>query len=274
MKAADADHQAAAGPPASRVGRAPAAGSPAAAACDASARAAKPAAESPDEARRAARRALRPSADPRCAAGVSAAPSVQSDEVPAPQVRAAAVEEAGAAAVVAAPRPRQRRRRRRLLAARCRGPARARPAPALRLAPVRARARARVLAAAVPAAAVRRLALRPAAPLPGFRTCLRQPQVAGFVLMRRGRMTGATGLGGSGAFDEGFPPGRRAGVVASANNAPGGRVICRLRAWRSTNCLATISSIELDALLTSIPVSCLSRATASGLDIPSSSATL
>jgi hypothetical protein len=48
----------------------------------------------------------------------------------------------------------------------------------------------------------------------------------------------------------------------------------RFRACRSTNCLATISSIELDALFTSMPVSFLSRSIASWLDRPSSSATL
>jgi len=37
----------------------------------------------------------------------------------------------------------------------------------------------------------------------------------------------------------------------------------RFLACRSTNCLATISSIELDALFTSMPVSCLSRVMAS-----------
>ena len=90
------------------------------------------------------------------------------------------------------------------------------------------------------------------------------------VLMRRGRSAAGAGFGGSGAaFDPVF-----FGGAASAKSGPLGSVIWRFLAWRSTNCLATISSIELDALFTSMPVSCLSRAIASGLDIPSSSATL
>jgi hypothetical protein len=40
---------------------------------------------------------------------------------------------------------------------------------------------------------------------------------------------------------------------------PAGSSICRSLATRSTNCLATISSIVLEALLTSIPCSRLSR---------------
>lgn len=101
------------------------------------------------------------------------------------------------------------------------------------------------------------------------------PAAAGLmVLMSRGRSAGATGLTGStGGLAVVLPADLRTGD-ASAKSGPFGSVICRFRAWRSTNCRATISSIELEALFTSMPVSCLSRAIASGLDIPSSSATL
>ena len=91
-------------------------------------------------------------------------------------------------------------------------------------------------------------------------------------LTSRGRMTGATGFGGSGAL----PPlsvGRLAAGV-SANSGPCGNAIWRFLAWRSTNCRATISSIELDALLTPMPVSFWSRSMASWLERPSNSATL
>ena len=86
------------------------------------------------------------------------------------------------------------------------------------------------------------------------------------VLMSRGRSVGATD-GGSG-----FPAFFATGV--SANNGPVGRTMRRFRAWRSTNWRATISSIELEALFTSIPVSALRRFMASWLDRPSNSATL
>ena len=96
---------------------------------------------------------------------------------------------------------------------------------------------------------------------------------AGFTaLTRRGRSTGAAGLGGSGALapcrQASWPRGRRRRSGRAAARS------CRLRAWRSTNCRATISSIELDALLTSMPVSFLSRFIASWLERPSNSATL
>ena len=73
----------------------------------------------------------------------------------------------------------------------------------------------------------------------------------------RAAATGAAGFGGSGALPP--LPGLLARRVSSANSGPGGSAICRFRACRSTNCRATISSIELDALFTSMPVSCLSR---------------
>ena len=66
--------------------------------------------------------------------------------------------------------------------------------------------------------------------------------------------------------------GRRAACRRTAGHAAAQSGACC--ACRSTNCRATISSIELDALFTSMPVSCLSRSIASWLDRPSSSATL
>jgi hypothetical protein len=94
------------------------------------------------------------------------------------------------------------------------------------------------------------------------------------VLTSLGRSTGAAGFTGSGALPP-FAGLFFAGVAGvSANSAPWGRVILRALAWRSTNWRATISSIELDALFTSMPVSFLSRAMASGLDKPNNSATL
>jgi len=99
------------------------------------------------------------------------------------------------------------------------------------------------------------------------------PSVGGLTaLTSRGRRTGAAAFGGSGALPV-LPAGFLA-TVWSANIAPCGSEILRFRAWRSTNCLATISSIELDALFTSMPVSFLSRSMASWLARPSSSATL
>ena len=81
-----------------------------------------------------------------------------------------------------------------------------------------------------------------------------------------------TYCGGGGAALADLPAGLRAG--APSKSAPGGNAMFRLRAWRSTNWRATISSTELDALFTSMPVSCLSRLMASWLDSPSSSAIL
>jgi hypothetical protein len=63
-----------------------------------------------------------------------------------------------------------------------------------------------------------------------------------------------------------------AGLVA--NSWPAGRLRLRSRAVRSTNCRATISSIVLEALFTSMPCSRLSRSMTSWLGIPSTSATL
>ncbi len=78
-----------------------------------------------------------------------------------------------------------------------------------------------------------------------------------------------TGVAGGGS---GFPGFFATGV--SANKGPVGRTMRRLRAWRSTNCRATISSMELEALFTSMPVSALRRFMASWLDRLSNSATL
>ena len=58
------------------------------------------------------------------------------------------------------------------------------------------------------------------------------------------------------------------------NSGPVGRLTSRSRATRSANCLATISSIVLEALFTSMPCSRLSRSMTSWLGIPSRSATL
>jgi hypothetical protein len=88
---------------------------------------------------------------------------------------------------------------------------------------------------------------------------------------RGGGSDGAAGRAGSGAF-VGLRPFCAAG--ASANEAFEGTLILRCRARRSTNCLATTSSIVLDALLTSIPWSRLSSAITSWLEVLSSSATL
>jgi hypothetical protein len=96
---------------------------------------------------------------------------------------------------------------------------------------------------------------------------------AGFTAFTsRGRSTAGAGFGGSGALPP-LPAGFLA-AGASANIDPCGSVMFRFRAWRSTNCRATISSMELDALFTSMPVSFLSRSIASWLPRPSSSATL
>ena len=92
------------------------------------------------------------------------------------------------------------------------------------------------------------------------------------VLINRGRSAAGAGLGGSGALPP--LPGDFFCAGASAKSGPVGSAICRLRACRSTNWRATISSIELEALFTSMPVSCLSRVIASWLERPSSSATL
>ena len=84
---------------------------------------------------------------------------------------------------------------------------------------------------------------------------------------------GATvGLGGSGAALPGLDGFFDDDV--SAKSGPPGSTIWRFFACRSTNWRATISSIELDALFTSMPVSCLRRVIASWLERPSSSATL
>ena len=58
------------------------------------------------------------------------------------------------------------------------------------------------------------------------------------------------------------------------NSGPVGRFTSRSRATRSANCLATISSMVLEALFTSMPCSRLSRSMISWLGIPSTSATL
>ena len=93
-------------------------------------------------------------------------------------------------------------------------------------------------------------------------------------LIKRGRIAGPAAFGGSGAFALVLPVGRLPTGVSLNSALGGGSAMLRRRAWRSTNWRATISSIELDALFTSMPVSCLSRAMASGLDMPRSSATL
>jgi len=75
-------------------------------------------------------------------------------------------------------------------------------------------------------------------------------------LTSRGRKV-VVGCGGSAALPVFLA------TVTSAKSEPAGSVMLRFLACRSTNCLATISSIELDALFTSMPVSCLSRVMAS-----------
>lgn len=71
---------------------------------------------------------------------------------------------------------------------------------------------------------------------------------------RGGPNTGAgAALGGSGFFDaEVFLP-PFAGTGVAPNMSPGGSEMLRVRATRSTNERATTSSIELDALFSSMP---------------------
>ena len=78
-------------------------------------------------------------------------------------------------------------------------------------------------------------------------------------LIRRGRPR-RWGIAGVGVFAP-FPPLRPLldGADFCENNGPAGRSTSRVRAVRWTNCRATISSIEPDALLTSMPCSRLSR---------------
>jgi len=59
-----------------------------------------------------------------------------------------------------------------------------------------------------------------------------------------------------------------------ANRGPVGRLTSRSRANRSANCRATISSMVLEALFTSMPCSRLRRSMTSWLGMPSTSATL
>jgi hypothetical protein len=72
-----------------------------------------------------------------------------------------------------------------------------------------------------------------------------------------GGSDGAAGLGGSGflAGSAFRAPSAFFGLWTgvSANRSPLGSFTPRCRAIRSTNCLATTSSIVLDALFTSIP---------------------
>ena len=72
-----------------------------------------------------------------------------------------------------------------------------------------------------------------------------------------GGRDGVAGLGGSGFLTGSAfrPPSAFFGLWtgASANRSPLGSFTPRCRAIRSTNCLATTSSIVLDALFTSIP---------------------
>jgi hypothetical protein len=85
--------------------------------------------------------------------------------------------------------------------------------------------------------------------------------VAGFgVFTSRGRSEGCAGLGGSGALPLPLPPFLDEPGVSANKAVGGGSATLRSRACRSTNCRATISSTELEALLTSMPVSLLSRA--------------
>ncbi len=107
-----------------------------------------------------------------------------------------------------------------------------------------------------------------ASPSPSSAACGR------IVFTRRGGgSAGAAGFGGSGflavaagffVFDGG----------ASTKMSPVGTAMPRWRARRSTKDRATTSSIELEAVFTSMPWSRLSSATTSWLVVPSSSATL
>ena len=90
-------------------------------------------------------------------------------------------------------------------------------------------------------------------------------------LIRRGGPNCGRGAG-SGVFESFRLRFEGAGFVE--NNGPDGKLRLCSRAVRSANCLATISSIVLEALLTSIPWSCLRRSITLWLGIPSTSATL
>ena len=71
------------------------------------------------------------------------------------------------------------------------------------------------------------------------------------LLTRRGGGSAGAVFTGSGALPTGFRP--LIGTGVSANDAFDGTLMLRCRASRSTNCLATTSSIVLDALFTSMP---------------------
>jgi hypothetical protein len=86
---------------------------------------------------------------------------------------------------------------------------------------------------------------------------------------------GAAGLAGSGFFAvaaDFFAPPFAGGP--SANMSPPGSEMPRSRARRSTNCLATTSSMVLDALFSSMPCARFSSAKTSWLLVFRSSATL
>ena len=87
---------------------------------------------------------------------------------------------------------------------------------------------------------------------------------------------GGPSFGTAGAAASGAAPPRppRFAVARCEKSDPAGRVTFRLRARRSANCRATISSTVLDTLLASIPCCVRSNCTTSWLGMPRTSAIL